>query len=248
LLIVFALSLSVSLRATAWFSAPILLSLNGYVLRRAKTSHRRWVIVGRTERVYIRLFAWRRGDYRDDRDPDVLVFEAAEIASMSIKAIEVFLDGPKPKFVEWLMIEPAQAVGDDISRHIRPLLRLLNPEKAVLVADEEGRLTVEWKWWRPALQVFLQQLARECPSIVIAHEEHSGLDLNGLWRGISRNLRNDLNAQERQKLVQARHLGFGCDCVALLSRYKHISSQEAAAYLEEIEKEETGTENCNVQM
>jgi len=38
---------------------------------------------------------------------------------MSIKTVEVFVYGPDPKIVEWLVIEPAQAVGDDISRHVR---------------------------------------------------------------------------------------------------------------------------------
>lgn len=36
------------------------------------------------------------------------------------------------------------------------------------MACEEGCLTVEWKWWRPALRVFLQQVVQECPSVVIA--------------------------------------------------------------------------------
>lgn len=96
---------------------------------------------------------------------------------------------------------------------------------------------MEWKWCRPALPIFLQQVARACPSVVIGPEERSELDLNGIWRGISRNLRKDLSAQERQIIVQAKRLGFGCDCAGLLSRYKRISFRKAAAYLEEIEQE-----------
>lgn len=114
----------------------------------------------------------------------------------------------------------------------------MEPDKAVLVAYEEGRLTIEWKWWRPALRVFLQQVIQECPSVVIVPEERSELDLNGIWRGISRNLRKDLGAQERQMLVQAKRLGFGCNCAGLLSRYKNISFRKAGAYLAEIEREE----------
>jgi hypothetical protein len=63
---------------------------------------------------------------------------------------------------------------------------------------------------------------------------------------MSRNLRKDLkdlSAQERQKLVQAMRLGFGCKCAGLLSRYKWISFGEANAYLAEIEQEEAGGEH-----
>jgi hypothetical protein len=238
LFIAIAVSFGVSVRAAAWLSVPVLLALNGYVLWRAQASHRRWVIVGCADRVYVRLFAWRNRGHADVYEPDVLVLEALEIASMSARTVEVFLDGSKPRIVEWLVIEPSETVADVVSSHVRPLLTPMEPDKAVLVAYEEGRLTIEWKWWRPALPILLQQVARVCPSVVIGHEKRSELDLNGIWRGISRNLRKDLGAQERQMLVQAKRLGFGCNCTGLLSRYKNISFQKAAAYLAEIERDE----------
>ncbi len=247
LFIAIAVGVGVSVRAAGWLGVPVLLALNGYVLWRAQASHRRWVIVGCADRVYVRLFAWRKRGHADVYEPDVLVLEAREIASMSIRAVEVFLDGPKPRIVEWLAIEPAHAVADAVSGHVRPLLTPMEPDRAVLAVHEEGRLTIEWEWWRPALRVFLQQLVQECPLVVIAPEERSELDLNGIWRGISRNLRNDLGAQERQMLVQAKRLGFGCNCAGLLSRYKNISFRKAEAYLAEIEREEIQTEHPAVQ-
>ena len=69
--------------------------------------------MGCADRLYVRHFAWRRGDHDDVHDPDVLMFEASGIASMSIRTLEVFLYGPKPKIVEWLVIEPAQAVAEE---------------------------------------------------------------------------------------------------------------------------------------
>jgi len=235
ILIALTVSLSVSVRAAAWVTVPVLLSLNGYVLWRTKASHRRWVLVGCANRLYLRLFAWCRGDHGDDHDPDVLVLEVSEITSMSIKTVEVFVYGPKPEFSEWLVIEPAQAVGDDISRHIRPLLPATDPDKAVLVAYDEGRITIEWKWWRPALRVFLQQVVQECPSVVIAAEERSELDLNGIWTGSL-----EPNAHQRQMLGKATRLGFGCECAQRISQYKHMSFRKASAYLAEIEREEAG--------
>ena len=190
--------------------------------------------MGCADRVYVRLFAWRKRSHADVYEPDVLLLEAREIASMSIRTVEVFLYGPKPRIVEWLVIEPAQTVADAVSGRVRPLLTRMEPDKAVLAVHEEGHLTIEWKWWRPALRVFLQQLVQECPSVVIAPEERSELDLNGIWRGISLNLEQ----QKRRLLVRAIRLGFGCECKRLLSQYKYISFQKAAAYLAEIERDE----------
>lgn len=247
-MLAFSITLTVGLgssaRAAAWTGVPIFLALNGYVLWRAQVAHRRWVAVGHADRLYIRLFAWRRRVHDDLRGPDVLVLEGREIASMSARTVEVFLDGSKPRIVEWLVIGPSETVADALPNHVRPLLTPTEPDKAVLVACGEGRLTIEWKWWRPALPIFLQQVVRACPSVVIGHEERSELDLNGIWRGISRNLRNDLSAQKRQMLVQAKCLGFGCECAGLLSRYKHMSFREAGAYLAEIEQEEQGKALC----
>lgn len=250
LLIALSVRLIFSTRAAVWLSVPVFVAINGYVVWRVISSRRQWVIAGSAGRVYVRLFAWYRGDACDGNEPDILVLEASEIASMSVRTLEVLLDGPKSKLVEWLVIEPAQAVAEDVSKHICPLLRPLDPNKAVYVVNEEGRFNIAWNQWRPALRVFLQQVVRECPRISIAPEERSELDLNGVWRGISRNLRDDqnsLSAQDRQKLVQAMRLGFGCNCTGLLSRYKNISFQNAAAYLAEIEREETGTGQPAVQ-
>jgi hypothetical protein len=173
------------------------------------------------------------------------MFEAPEIASMSVRTLEVFLYGPKPKIVEWLVIEPAHAVADNISKHIHPLLTRLDPDQAVLVSDEEGCLTIEWRWWRPALRAFLQQVVRECPSVVIGPEERSELDLNGIWHG----LRERPDPGQRRMLAKATRLGFGCECAGLLSRYRSGAFgtfQEAGAYLAEIAREEAGTEHSAI--
>jgi hypothetical protein len=192
--------------------------------------------------VYVRLFAWRNRGHADVYEPDVLVLEAREIASMSIRTVEVFLYGPKPRTVERLVIEPAQTVADAVSGHVRPLLTPMEPDKAVLAVHAEGRLTIEWKWWRPALRVFLQQLVQECPSVVIAPEGRSELDLNGVWNG----LREKPNAEQRRMLAKAARLGFGCECARLLSLHRSgafRSFREAGAYLAEIVREEAGTEH-----
>jgi hypothetical protein len=156
--------------------------------------------VGCAERLYIRLFAWRSGNHSGDHAPDVLVLDASEIASISIRTTQVYLYGPKPKSLEWLVIEPAKAVAESISNHIRPLLTPEDSDKAVLVTCEGGRLSIEWKWWCPALPVFIQQVTRESPSIPVGCEERSEVDLNGIWNGIRWAWRKP-DAQQRQLLA-----------------------------------------------
>jgi hypothetical protein len=203
-------------------------------------------LAGCADRVYIRLFV-RRGRGRGDvNEPDVIMLEASEIASMSIRTVEVFLYGPKPNVVEWLVIEPAQAVAKDVSDRTRPLcglnpalscMRPIDPSKQVFVSNVQGPLTIEWKWCRPALRMFLQQVAQQCPSVVIAPEQRLELDLNGIWNGVRWAWRKP-DVQERQLLVQAMRLGFGCKCARLLSLYRDIPFREAGTYLAEIEQEE----------
>lgn len=253
LFISFTLSLTVSVRTGVWLGLPLTLVLNLFLLWRGMSPRLNWVVAGCADRVYIRLFI-RRGMRRHEVDePDAIMLEASEIASISIRTVEVFLYGPKPKIVESLIIEPAQTVAGEVSGYTRPLLARSNPtspcsrpidaEKRVLVGDGEGSsLTIDWKWCHPASRVFLQKLARECPSVMIAREKRSELDLNGIWRGISLNL----DSQKRQLLLQAKRLGFGSNCRWLLCRYKYISFRKAATYIAEIEREEASADHSAI--
>lgn len=238
LVIAIAVGLLISARAAAWFGIPGILLSSVFLLWRGRSSRLNWVVAGCADRMYVRLFVRRGWGKGDLNEPDVLMLEASEIASMSIKTVEVYLYGPKPKIVEWLVIEPSQAVVERFSNQIRGLLNPDYPGKQVLVANEEGRLTMNWEWCRPDLRAFLQQVARECPSVLIAPEERSELDLNGIWNRVV----SSPDARERRMLVEAKRLGFERECVGLLIRHQYILHPKAAEYLAEIEREETGSE------
>lgn len=233
LLIALASVFALSPRTSLWVIATVVLALSGYVLSRAITFRRQWEITGSANRLYLRLFAWRNKDHADAEVPDVLVLDASEIASMWARTVDVYLYGPKPKFVDWmLMIEPAQGTFEGVTKYIRPLLTQLE-EKAVYVTSKEGRLIVEWEWWQPSLREFLKQVAQECPSVAIGPEDRSELDLNGIWHGF----RSQPNAEQRRLLGQAIRLGFGCKLAELLSVYRYMPRREAAALLSEIARE-----------
>ena len=239
LVIALITSLIVSVRAAIWLGVPVVLALNGYLLWRGRSPNRNWVIAVCADRVFVRLFTQRGRGVADIQEPDVLMFAAPEIASIRGRIVEVFIYGPKPTIVEWLVIEPIQAVAQDISRHIRPLLNADDPGRQVYISNGEGCVTIDWQPCRPALRAFLQRVMRECPSVVIAPEERSELDLNGIWHGV----REKPDAQQRRMLVQAKRLGFGDDCERLLRLYRRMPFRETGAYLAQIEREETGRDH-----
>ena len=105
LLIALAVSLIVSTRAAVWLGMPVFLLLNVFLLWRGRSAHLNWVIAGGADRMYVRLFVRRGWGKGDLNEPDVLMLEASEIASLSVRTVEVFLYGPKPKIVESLVID-----------------------------------------------------------------------------------------------------------------------------------------------
>jgi hypothetical protein len=239
LMIALIASLTVSVRTAVWLGVPIIIALNGYLLWRGRSPHLNWVMAGCTDRVFVRLFVRRGWGQSEKQEPDVIVLESSEIASISIRTVEVFLYGPKPRIVEWLVIKLSQPVADCLFDQISRLLNADNPGKQVCVTNEEGCLTMNWEWCRPFLREFLQQVGRECPSLTIAPEERSELDLNGVWHGV----RGGPDAQQRRMLVKAKRLGFSCECERLLSLYRRIPRGEVSAYMAEIEQEETGIDH-----
>jgi hypothetical protein len=247
LLIALIAYLTISVRAAVWLGVPVVLVLNGYLFWRGWSPRLNWVIAGCADRVLVRLFLQRGRGRAEIQEPDVIMFEASEIASISVRTVEVFLYGPKPKIVESLVIEPTQTVAEGYSNDIRSLpssvgwfgcsTRLLDSGKQVFVENEKGRLIMKWKRCRPILPVFRQQLERECPFVVIAPEERSELDLNGIWHGIM----EDPDAQQRRMLVQAISLGFSDDCAWLLGVYRCMGFRESNLYLAKIVREENDT-------
>ena len=254
LLIALTVCLIVSTRAAFWLGMPVFLVLNVFLLWRGRSARLNWVIAGVADRMYVRLFVRRGWGKGDLNEPDVLMLEASEIASISVRTVEVFLYGPKSKIVESLVIEPTRTIAKGYSNDIRSLpcsvgglgcsTRLLDSGKQVFVDNEKGRLVMKWKWCRPILPVFIQQLERECPFVVIVPEERSELDLNGIWHGI----RDDPDAQQRRMLVQAIRLGFGDDCAWLLGVYRCMGISESNLYLAKIMREEDGTEQPDEQV
>jgi len=242
LLIALVLGVLLSMRAAVWVGVPVFLALNVFYLWRGRSPRLNWVVAFCSGRVYIRLFV-KRGSKQDGNEPSVMILEPSEIASIAAKTIDVYLYGPKPRVIEWLVIEPAAPVADEVSDHVRPLqpgmpnlcgVRPIDPCKQVVVGNEEGSLTIEWRYCRPALRAFLEQVALQCPSMVIP-EQHSELDLNGIWHGF----RRGPDAEQHRMLLRAKQLGFGSKCVQLLSLYRFMPLSEARGYLDETQREES---------
>ena len=245
LLVSLVVGFLVSVQGAAWLCVPAFLAWNSWVLWRARSPHLSWIIGVHDERVCIRLFVGFGRAWRSLNLPDVIILEASEIASMSIRTVEVLVYGPKPRIVEWLMIEPTQAAAENLSDQIPSFLAdNRSPDfwtpylgERLHWANDDRRFAIGWKMCRPALRVFLRQVARECPSIVVGPEESSELDLNGIWHGV----RGGPNPEQRLMLVEVRRLGFGPDCTKLLNRYRGMPYREIGAFWAEIQREEAAT-------
>lgn len=242
ILLIALLGLAVSVQAAVWIGVPVFFAWNVWVIWRTRSPHLSWLIKACEERIYIRLFvgfgkAWRQIDM-----PDAIELDTSEIASISIRSTEAFIYGPKPKLVEWLMIEPSRAITNTISDQVPSFVRdMRSPEfgkpylsERAYWASDERCFAIGWKFCRPAVRTCLQRVAKACPSVVIGPEEHSELDLNGIWHGY----REEPDAQQRRMLVQAKRLGFGPECVKLLNLHRSMPFWECAPYLAKIELEE----------
>lgn len=237
LLITLAMTRIVSVRAGIWFGVPLFLLLNAFLLWRGRSRRLNWVLAGHADRVYVRLFSRRAREQGDLNVPDVLVLKPSEIASMSIRTLEVFIYGPYPRIVQWLEIEPHRSVSNHLSDQIHTLLTPDDPDKQMYLEHEEGRLLVKWTSCRPNLPVFLQQVAREYPSIAMAPEQRPELDLNGVWHGY----REEPNAEQRRMLAEAKRLGFGRELPKLLWLHRNIPYGLTRTYLAEIEEDKAAT-------
>lgn len=242
LLLFIVMSLLVSVRSAAWLGIFFFLTWNAYVLWLTKSSRRNWCAAVCAGRVYVRLYMTRETARDDVNEPDVVVFEASEIASMSIRTVEAYLYGPKPKVADCLVIEPAVA-GSVPSRipsfpgYCETLGSCGEPRSNCLVrvTNEDGRLVIAWRRCHPDVRGFVRKVVRECPSVVVGPKERCELDLNGIWHGYRE---MNLNEQQRHLLIQAKRFGFGPDCAWLLTLHKDVSSPDVRACLAQIEQEE----------
>ncbi|MGA7339081.1 MAG: hypothetical protein WBE72_11125 [Terracidiphilus sp.] len=243
LFIVIVLSFLVPARSTAWLGAFMFLVWNVYLLWLLKSSRRNWILAVCADQVYVRLYMTLETAPDGIDEPDVIVFKASEIASMSIRTVETFLYGPKPKLAQCLVIEPAEAVAESVPADDASFpsdwcalgcCGEFSSINLVRVTNEDGRLIIAWRQCHPDLRPFVRQVVRDFPPLVIGPEERSELDLNSIWHGYGS---TNLDAQQRRSLLQAKRLGFAEDCARLLTLRKGLSPREVQAYLEEIEQE-----------
>ncbi len=241
LLLFIVMSILVSVRSAAWLGTFFFLTWNAYVLWLTKFSPRNWVMAVCAGRAYVRLYMTREKVASGVDEPDVVVFETSEIASISIRTVEAYLYGPKPKFAECLVIESAVAGSVPTNNPSFPgyceTLGCCGEPRSnylVRVTNEDGRLVIAWRRCHPDAQKFVRKVVREFPTVVVGPAERCELDLNSIWHGYGE---MNLNEQQRHLLIQAKCFGFGSDCAWLLKLHKDVSSPDVQACLEDLEQE-----------
>jgi len=154
-----------------------------------------------------------------------MVFEVPEIVSISASNVRLLFPWARTT-KRWLVIEPANALREEVSNRLRSAGcggMLCGPETEALVADEDGRLAIEWRLYRPALRRFMNEVKREWPSLTVTQERRREVDLIAIW--------NEPEPYRRQVLAEAKRYGLGAACVFLVMSKRHVSFSQAAAYM-----------------
>lgn len=201
-------------------------------LWRSAFSKRNWVMASCAEELYFRLFSHRGPRSRAGNEPEVMALRGGEVASLSIKTVEVFIFRAKPHVREWLVIEPRPgtqvAVAEQFERSSPPIYGC-DLYKEWFIRSKSGNLWIPWLCNKPPLRTLLSEIASQSPNLTIAAEDRSELDLRRLYR--------KPEPEQRKVLARARRIGFAWACERVLRRnpYKRMSRGEAREYLSSIE-------------
>lgn len=218
-------------RSATILAAVLLIAWICFLLWRVAFSKRHWVMAGCTEHFYFRLHRPVLDGLRlrHEPAPSILAPQSEEVRSMSRQIVDAFIVGPNPKVAESLVLqlEPqAQiAVAEQFER-LSPTVSDL--DKLWLAESSNGSLVIRWRRYHPSLPTWLSTITSRYPSITVAPESRSELDLSGFAR--------KPELEQRRLLVEATKLGFGADCleVVMHNPYKRRSMLEAARYISQV--------------
>jgi hypothetical protein len=213
-------------------AAVLLIAWICFLFWRVAFSKVHWVVAGCTEHFYFRLYRPFRENLRLGREPapSILELQCAEVRSMSRQIVDAFIAGPDPKIAESLIVqlEPqAQiAVAEEFER-LSPSVSRYDLDKLWFVRWSDGSLVVQWRRYHLSLRTLLSTIAGRYPSIIVAPESRSELDLSGFARKPV--------LEQQRLLVEAKRLGFGADCIKVVMNnpYKRRSMMEAVRYISE---------------
>jgi hypothetical protein len=190
---------------------------------------RQWIMACCAEYLYFRLFRHFGGNRRLTREP-ILELETGELSSISLQTLTVFINGPDQNVVESLVVqlEPQteKAFAEEFER-LYPSVVRHSRDKRWFVEWSNRSLVIHWRRYRPPLREFFSKLTSQYPSLAVAPESLSELDLTGFARK---------SEQEKQRLlVEAKRLGFGFDCIEVVMNnpYRRMAWSEAVRYISE---------------
>jgi hypothetical protein len=243
--------LFLSLRGVDWdyagqLAGALLLIWNGVHLWRATFNRRHWLLAVCEGRFYIRLFTPAVPRSGRDTEANVLTLDMAEVDGIQVRIADIFIDGPKPKVYEWLVIEPKHELRTSLADHFE---RLGQPAPGFCpVACGNGpygewfagwwneRVSVRWLGYRPTLREYVRRIAARYPDLPVLPETHRELDLISM---VSKR-----EPERRRLLAEAKKMGFNNECVWALCMYtghtlyhRTKSLKEAQEYMATIDEE-----------
>ncbi len=169
----------------------------------------------------------------------MIALDVGEVLSVGIQTRTIFVHGPKPKIVEWLVVEPqprAQIFVTAQFNHLSPPIGTCDPYREWFAGSVDGILRIPWQSYRPALRAFANQIELHFPKLTESEVTLPELDLISAV--------NAREPERRRLLAEAKRLGYGADCIRALwmnsvgsSLYTRRSLKESAEYMSNIEAE-----------
>jgi hypothetical protein len=98
--------------------------------------------------------------------------------------------------------------------------------KQRLTVCQSGRLLLQWTYWRPSLDEFLERVSMTHPLLSIDKVQHVSLDLRGF---ISQS-----ESEQRQLPLQLKKMGFALACVMMLKRRMRMSAADARRLMDSL--------------
>ncbi len=159
--------------------------------------------------------------------------DVAEIASISIRAVDAFYLGPKPHILEWLVVEPNETSKVQMTEQyhrVSPPADACDTHRQWFTGWQEKEQVLSTRWfYKPATRTYLEQTARPFAHHKIREEKRSEMDLMRL-SGKSRE-------KQARLVAQAKRLGLvrACEHVLMQDGFLRRSRMGAREYLATID-------------
>jgi len=183
---------------------------------------RSWTVAITRGTLLLRIFRSLGPQQAVNAELDVLELVPSEVGPLSVRVIDIIWSSIRRTTIRCLCIEPKVGGGRDADL-IAELESFRDYEcdtpRRRLTVCQNGRLLLQWTYWHPGLDRFLERASALHPVFSIGNPQHVSLDLTDFV------MKSEY--EQRSLLLQLKQLGFHQACVMMLRRRMRMSGIDA---------------------